>query len=144
MPAASYNRTAFRLAPLRRAIAYTLHSGKVRRQDGAYVFSLTPIDTRAVAWASVKENWRIIDKRYGESSILGRIVAAAAGGIASQTHAKDVEKFFKAHPAPKAAEAIKHMLEEIRFRAKFRARNAAALRACFNPTPQTRKGRSSI
>jgi aminopeptidase N len=121
-----------REASLRRAIAYALQSGKVRPQDGAYVFSGTPIETRAVAWASVKENWNVIDERYGRSSILGTIIAAAAGGIPSEAHAKDVRAFFKVHPAPKAKEAIKHTLEGISARAKFRSRNRGALKAYFD------------
>jgi aminopeptidase N len=120
-----------REAPLRRAVAYTLHSGKVRPQDSVYVFSGTPIETRAIAWALVKENWKIIDQRFGGSSLLASIISAAAGGIASEAHAKDVEAFFKTHPVPKAAEAIKHTLEGIRARASFRARNRGALEAYF-------------
>jgi hypothetical protein len=80
----------------------------------------------------VKENWATIDKLYGESSTIGRIISAAAGGIASEAHAEDVEAFFTAHAAPRATEDIKQMLEGIRQRAKFRARNAKALEAYFN------------
>jgi hypothetical protein len=49
----------------------------------------------------------------------------------TEAHAKDVEKFFQTHAAPKATKKIEQMLEEIRALAKFRARNATALKAHF-------------
>ena len=120
-----------REAPLRRAVAYTLTSPKVRAQDGVYVFAGTPIDMRPVAWALVKEYWKTIDERYGESAMIGSIISAAASGIPTEAHAKDVEKFFETHAAPKATKKIEQMLEEIRALAKFRARNATSLKAHF-------------
>jgi aminopeptidase 2 len=121
-----------REAPLRRAVTYTLRSGKVRPQDGLYVFAGAPIDTRLVVWALVKENWKMIDERYGKSSMIGDIISAAAGGIPTEAHAKDVAKFFKTHPAPFATESIKQTLEGIRARSKFRMRNTKALTEYFN------------
>ena len=53
-------------------------------------------------------------KAMENSSILGRMISAAAGGIPAETHAKDVEKFFKVHPAPTATDDIKRTLEGIR------------------------------
>jgi aminopeptidase N len=119
-----------REAPLRKAVDYTLSSGKVRPQDGFYVFSSVPIESRAAAWALLKEHWAVIDQRYGKSHMLNAFVSAGAG-IPSEAHAKDMEAFFRKHPAPFASERIRQTLEGIRARAKFRARNAAALTQFF-------------
>ncbi len=120
-----------REAPLRRAVEYTLLSGKVRAQDAMYVFSGVPIEAKPAAWALAKEHWATLDGRYGKSGMIGRFVSLAASAIPSEDHAKDVEAFFKAHPAPFATEVIKQTLEGIRARAKFRDRNADALKSYF-------------
>lgn len=120
-----------RAAPLRRAVEYTLLSGKVRPQDGYVVFSGVPIETRADAWALVKEHWKTIDGRYGKSGFIGHIISAAASAIPSEAHARDVEAFFKRHPAPFATAKIRQVLEGIRARARFRKRNARALADFF-------------
>jgi aminopeptidase N len=119
-----------REAPLRRAVAYAL-SDKVRLQDAMYVFSGVPIETKAAAWGLLKEHWATIDARYGKSGLIGHFVSAASSGIPREEHAADVEAFFKTHPAPYASEKIKQTLEGIRARAKFRARNSAALARYF-------------
>jgi hypothetical protein len=58
-------------------------------------------------------------------------VSAAAAGIPSEAHAADVESFFASHPVPYATEKLKQTLEGIRARARFRAKNAAALAQFF-------------
>jgi puromycin-sensitive aminopeptidase len=119
-----------REAPLRRALDYAL-SDKVRMQDAMYVLTAVPMEVKPAAWRLFQERWPEIDRRYGKSGLLGHWVSAAAAGIPSEAHAKDVEAFFAAHPAPYASEKIKQTLEGIRARAKFRSRNSAALAACF-------------
>ena len=120
-----------RAAPLRKAVEFTLSSGKVRPQDGFYVFSTVPIEVKPAAWGLVKEHWATLDARYGKSGMIGNIITAAASAIPTEEHAKDVEAFFKSHPAPFATAKIKQALEGIRARAKFRARNADALAKYF-------------
>jgi len=116
-----------REAPLRKAVDYTLNSGKVRNQDGMYVFSSVPIETKRAAWSLVKEHWPTLDQRYGKSGMIGRFISLAASAVPSEDHAKDIEAFFKKNPAPFATEVIKQTLEGIRARAKFRERNRGAL-----------------
>lgn len=117
-------------APFRRAFAYSL-SEKVRPQDAMYVVAGSPIETRGTAWALVKENWKTLDERYGQSGMIARFIQSAAAGIPSEDHARDVEAFFKDHPAPYATERIKQTLEGIRVRAKFRQKNSTALSEFF-------------
>ncbi len=121
-----------REGPLRRAVEFTLSSGKVRPQDGMHVFAGSPIETRAVAWSLVQEHWSTLDERYGKSWMIGHIISAAASGIPSEAHAREVEAFFRKHPAPYATEKIRQTLEGIRARAKFRARNGRALEEFFS------------
>lgn len=122
---------AFRQEALtRRAIEYTL-SDKVRRQDAMAPFGSIPVEMKPAAWKIFQEKWPVIDERYGKSGLIGHFVAAAASGIPTEEHAKDVERFFKDHPAPYASEKIKQTLEGIRARAKFRARNLQALSQFF-------------
>jgi hypothetical protein len=78
---------------------------------------------KPVGWKLLQEHWPTLDERYGKSGLIGHFIAAGAGGIPSEEHAAQVEKFFKDHPAPYASEKIKQTLEGIRARAKFRDRN---------------------
>jgi puromycin-sensitive aminopeptidase len=119
-----------REAPLRRAIAYAL-SDKVRLQDGMFAFASAPMEAKPVVWSLFKEHFATIDQRYGKSGLIGHFVSSAAAGIPSESHAADVEAFFKSHPVPYATEKLKQTLEGIRARAKFRAKNAAALAQYF-------------
>ncbi len=119
-----------REAVVRRAIAHGL-SEKVRPQDGMYAWSGVPIEQRRTAWGLLKENWATLDKRYGKSGMIGHFIQLATAGIPSEEHATEIEAFFKDHPAPFATERIKQTLEGIRARAKFRARNANALKTYF-------------
>jgi puromycin-sensitive aminopeptidase len=122
---------AFRHEPLlRKAIAYAL-SEKVRRQDAMAVFGSVPIEMKPVGWKLLQENWSVLDERYGKSGLIGHFIAAGAGGIPSEAHAAEVEKFFKEHPAPYGSEKIKQTLEGIRARAKFRDRNKSGLAQFF-------------
>ncbi|RPH42332.1 MAG: hypothetical protein EHM91_09470 [Planctomycetota bacterium] len=122
---------AFRQEPLlRRAVAYAL-SDKVRRQDAMAVFGSIPIEMKPVGWKLLQENWSVLDERYGKSGQIGHFIAAGAGGIPSEAHAAEVEKFFKDHPAPYGSEKIKQTLEGIRARAKFRDRNRNGLAQFF-------------
>lgn len=125
----------FRLeSSMRRAFAYAL-TEKVRAQDAFHVLAATPIDTRPVAWALVKEYWKLLDERYGKSGMIARFIQLAASGIPSLDHAKDVEKFFKKNPAPYATERIKQTVEGVRVRAAFRQRNAGTLAEFFGEKP---------
>jgi puromycin-sensitive aminopeptidase len=117
-------------ATVRRAIAFAL-SDRVRPQDAVYPWTGVPIEQRRTSWSLLKEHWETLDRRYGKSGMIGRFIQAAAGGIPDQTHAADVEAFFRDHPAPFATERIKQTLEAVRARAKFRARNANALEEFF-------------
>jgi aminopeptidase N len=119
-----------REAPLRRAVAYAL-SDRVRLQDAMYVFAGTPAETKPVMWGLLKEHWPVIHERYGKSVLIAHFISWSAGGIPREDHARDVEAFFKDHPAPYATEKIRQTLEGIRARAKFRARHAGALSAFF-------------
>ena len=118
-------------AILRRSVAYAL-SEKVRRQDAMAVFGSIPIEMKPVGWKLLQENWAVLDERYGKSGLIGHFIAAAAGGIPSEDHAAQVEKFFKDHPAPYASEKIKQTLEGVRARAKFRDRNRKGLSEFFS------------
>ncbi len=115
---------------LRRAAAFSL-SGRVRAQDAMFVWAGVPIETRRAAWALLKEHWATLDQRYGKTGLIGRFIVSAAAGIPSEEHARDVEAFFRGHPAPFATEKIKQTLEGIRARARFRERNRDALAKFF-------------
>jgi aminopeptidase N len=119
-----------REAPLRRAAAYAL-SVKVRQQDALLPFTGVPIESKPAAWTLLKEHWKELDVRYGKSGMIGDFISYAASGIPSEEHARDVEAFFREHPAPYATEKIKQTLEGIRARAQFRSRNRDALAQFF-------------
>ena len=92
---------------------------------------VTYVEMKPAGWRLLQEHWPVLDERYGKSGLIGRFIAAAAGGLPSEEHAANVEKFFRDHPAPYASEKIKQTLEGIRARARFRDRNRAGLSQFF-------------
>ena len=99
---------------LRKTLTFAL-SSEVRIQDTAGIFMsvwANPMGTK-VAWEFTKKNWQVLLKRYPASGhMLNRFIKPAANFVTAKD-AKDVEQFFKKHPAPGAERAVQQVLEKI-------------------------------
>ncbi len=90
-------------------------SEDVRIQDTAGIFMAVwanPMGPK-IAWEFTKKNWATLLKRYPASGhMLNRFIKPAANFVRAKD-AKDVEQFFKKHPAPGAERSVQQVLEKI-------------------------------
>lgn len=114
-----------------RLLARTLDfsiSKQVRFQDAASIIMgvwLNPLG-RDLAWAFVRAHWNMFLDRYGSGHDLARLLMPA-GHFTSFEKAKEVERFFKTHPAPGALRTIQQVLERIRANALWLSRDREQL-----------------
>ncbi len=101
-------------ALVRRTMDYAL-SSEVRTQDAKLLVSamIANDDTRALAWELLQHHWDDLQKKAGESTSNGSIVAAA-GSFCDAGAAQQVDRFFSAHPVPDAARTLQQAKERIR------------------------------
>lgn len=117
---------------LREGLEYAL-SDKVRGNDAGYAFGSISVQMKPVAWRLFTEElWPTLFERYGDDRSISSFIAGVATGIASHEHADAVEAFFEENPTPPAARMIKQIVEGIRTRADFRARNEQAFTDFLN------------
>ncbi len=96
-----------------RTMNYVL-SPEVRTQDAKLLVSamIRNEDTRAQAWELLQQHWDDLQKKAGESTSNGSIVAAA-GTFCDADGAQQVDRFFSAHPVPDAARTLQQAKERI-------------------------------
>jgi len=100
-------------------------SGDVRSQDIFYVTASTASRPagRQSTWDFLRANWTTFEEKFGEGSMLGRIVGQTVSDFTSEEKALEVEEFFKQHPCPSADRTIKQSLESIRSAVKWLTRD---------------------
>ncbi|MDX1607657.1 MAG: M1 family metallopeptidase [Candidatus Spechtbacterales bacterium] len=113
-----------------RALDYSL-SNKVRPQDAVRMWG-TPQELTRIAWEYLKDNWDVLDEKFGSTRMIGGFITGVIGGIPDRVFADEVEEFFNENPAPRATEKIKQTLEGMRIRAKFKEENEDAFSEFFN------------
>ncbi len=74
-----------------------------------------------IAWKFVMKHWNELLERYGGAGIIAHIVETASV-FATAEKAKEVEAFFKTHPAPGAERTLKQAVEGIYSNALLRER----------------------
>ncbi len=84
---------------------------------------------REQAWEFLKHEWKTVTSFFsgGNLGMMTRIVEGATQGFRAESHAKDVESFFKTHPVKGAQRAVNQSLEVIRANARWTARDRADL-----------------
>ncbi|MSQ13283.1 MAG: M1 family peptidase [Dehalococcoidia bacterium] len=82
---------------------------------------------RDLAWEFIKSNWGEFDRRYGDGGFAITRLVATTGGFTTAEHARDVEEFFKTHPAPSATRTIQQSLERIGLNVRWLGRNRKEL-----------------
>ncbi|HEY7058756.1 MAG TPA: M1 family metallopeptidase, partial [Vicinamibacterales bacterium] len=107
-------------ALVRRTLEYAL-GPEVRTQDTKLLVAamIANDDTRALAWELLQQRWDDLQKKAGESTANGSIVAAV-GTFCDAEHAQQVDQFFTAHPVPDAARTLQQAKERIRSCVAFR------------------------
>ncbi len=73
------------------------------------------------------KHWDEVLLRYGGGGMLLAHIVETASIFATREKAKEVEKFFKTHPAPGADRTLRQALEQIYSNAMFRDRLMKAL-----------------
>ena len=113
-------------ALLSETLSRSLQPNEVRSQDTILVVSAVAGNRqgRDLAWDFIKANWAEFDKRYGSGGFAITRLVSITGAFTTPERGREVEEFFKSHPAPSAARTIQQSLERIRLNAKWLERNA--------------------
>ena len=91
-------------------------SRHVRAQDAPLFLavSLANPNARDLTWKFIKQNWNILLQRYGHGGHLLSRVIQPLWHYSTEEKAKEIEKFFRTHPAPGCQRTIAQILEKIR------------------------------
>ena len=102
-------------------------TSEVRSQDAVLVISGVaanwPNPGRDLAWSFVRKNWDELHRRYAPSGFLIRRLVQLQEAFTSPERARDVESFFRAHPAREVQRTVRQVVEKIRVNGKWLARN---------------------
>lgn len=101
-------------ALVRRTMEYAV-GPEVRTQDTKLLVAamIANDETRAPAWELLQQRWSDLQKKAGESTSNGSIVAAV-GTFCDAEAARQVDRFFAAHPVPDASRTLLQARERIR------------------------------
>jgi puromycin-sensitive aminopeptidase len=80
---------------------------------------------REETWRFLRRRWAALRKRI-PPLMLARLVDATPA-LRTARHAREVREFFRAHPLPEAARALRQALERFRLNAELRRRTAAGV-----------------
>ncbi|XP_062591652.1 puromycin-sensitive aminopeptidase-like [Saccostrea cucullata] len=96
-------------------------SDKVRSQDTVFVIGgvTGTVQGREICWQFVQDKWSELHERYKGGFLLSRLVELSTENFVTEARAKEVEKFFEAHPAPAAERKVQQSVENIRLNAKW-------------------------
>ncbi len=84
-------------------------------------------EAREMTWSFVQERWEALAPRIS-TGLASRLVAALPA-LQTRTHRKEVAAFFRAHPLPAAARALRQALERFDLEARQRKRLLPELRS---------------
>jgi puromycin-sensitive aminopeptidase len=121
------NLASFRSpATLERTLAAVL-TPEIPTQDVAFVLMrlLGNPPVRGAAWAFITRRWTKLRRRV-PPLMLSRLVEATPA-LREARYAREVARFFRAHPLPEAARALRQSLEVFRLNAELRRRAAPGL-----------------
>ena len=69
---------------------------------------------RSLAWDFVRDNWKEIDRRYGDGGFALMRLVSIVSGFTTSERLKEVELFFEENPTPAAERTIRQAMERIR------------------------------
>ncbi|MDD5357228.1 MAG: M1 family metallopeptidase [Candidatus Pacebacteria bacterium] len=98
-------------------------SKEVRAQDAFILIILAWRNPHGqeLTWKFVKKHWDELLSRYGGAGIIAHILESASV-FATTEKAKEIQKFFKTHPAPGAKRTLEQAVEQIYSNALWRER----------------------
>ncbi|XP_078620093.1 puromycin-sensitive aminopeptidase-like isoform X4 [Branchiostoma floridae x Branchiostoma japonicum] len=113
---------------IQRVLEFAL-SSEVRSQDTVFVIggATSSLKGRELAWKFVQDRWDELHTRYQGGFLLARLVQFSTSGFVEEVRAREVEDFFKLHPAPAAERTVQQSCENIRLNAAWLARDAASI-----------------
>tara|TARA_Y100000590_G_scaffold396873_1_gene477959 strand:- start:29596 stop:32163 length:2568 start_codon:yes stop_codon:yes gene_type:complete len=90
-------------------------SNKVRTHEtiSVIVHSCRNQDGRQLTWEFMKENWKELNRRYGEGGFGLMYMIQALSGFTTQDALNDVDRFFKINPVPAADLTLSQTKETI-------------------------------
>ncbi len=111
---------------------------EVRLQDSVTAIGAVAgnLKGRDLAWDFVRKNWKELDRRYGRGGFAITRLVSITGAFTTEDRLKEVDGFFKSHPAPSAARTISQSLEKIRLNIKWLDKNGKELRTFFANGPK--------
>ncbi|XP_013422080.1 puromycin-sensitive aminopeptidase-like [Lingula anatina] len=115
---------------IKRVLEFAM-SEEVRSQDTVFVVggATGTVEGRELVWTFLKDKWDVLYERYGRGFLLARLIMFSTEKFASEEKAKEIEAFFKEHPAPAAERTIQQSCENIRLNAAMLERDAENIRA---------------
>lgn len=125
---------------LKKALAFSL-SKAVRSQDALRfnaAVGANPLGGE-VNWECMKANWKQYLEMYGQGGHLLSQLVDSLSRLSSFAAAKDVEKFFKTHPAPGAERTVQQVIEHIRTNALWIERDTEDIKTFLVPAHAKRK-----
>ena len=114
---------------LKKTLEFSLGEG-VRSQDTmrfTAAVSANPYG-RDLAWKFIKQKWPLFLKRYGGQKDMSYLVAPL-GAHTTVEFADDIEQFFKKNPVPGGTRTVEQILERIRAKALWLARDKEKIKA---------------
>ena len=69
---------------------------------------------RSLAWDFIRNNWKEIDRRYGDGGFALMRLVSIVSGFTTKERLKEVELFFEENPTPAADRTIRQAKERIR------------------------------
>jgi len=69
---------------------------------------------RSLAWDFIRDNWKEIDRRYGDGGFALMRLVSIVSGFTTSERLKEVELFFEENPTPAAERTIRQAKERIR------------------------------
>ncbi|HEY7862427.1 MAG TPA: ERAP1-like C-terminal domain-containing protein, partial [Thermoanaerobaculia bacterium] len=114
---------------LQRTLEFSL-SPEVRPQDTPLAIGSVAWNRRGreLAWSFLQSRWEEFNRRYGKGGfLLARLISSTTADFASEERAREVEQFFRLHPAPAAERTIRQSIERIRSNAAWLKRDLKAI-----------------
>jgi len=137
------NLASFRTRETLKRTLAAVTSPDIPTQDVAFVLMrlLTNPPVAGATWAFMTRRWSTLRKRV-PPLMLSRLVEATPA-LREPRYARELRRFFAAHPLPEAARAVKQALEVFRLNAELRRRTAPGVaRWLAQHAADVREGRS--
>uniref|UniRef100_A0A7I4BPT3 Aminopeptidase n=1 Tax=Physcomitrium patens TaxID=3218 RepID=A0A7I4BPT3_PHYPA len=91
-----------------------LLSPEVRNQDAIWVLAGISGEGRDAAWSWLKENWKTVWNRFGESVLITRFISSIVSLFSSDDKADEIKDFFNANSAPGIDRTVGQSIERVR------------------------------